>query len=212
MHHAPFHTALRADLLAGRFSWDQPLSESSLTAAYGVSRTPVRDALSRLEQEGLITRSLRGYRIRSGTPDDVIEIYDVRTALEQAAAEAASIRRTDLQLAQLTQIQERAAREPDPAIARRLNAQWHEILWAASHNATLEEMINGLIVRLRVFDRESQHRDDLTDVVVEHQAILDAIRARDSTAARDAITAHLQRTKQERLDTFARPAVGPATS
>jgi DNA-binding GntR family transcriptional regulator len=201
----PFHSVLRADLLAGRFSAAEPLSESTLTAAYGVSRTPVREALSRLEQEGLIIRSARGYRIRSGTPDDVIEIYDVRIALEKAAAEAASVRRTDLQLAQLTQLHQHAAEAEEPEVARQFNSQWHEVLWAASHNSTLHETLANLVARLRVYDQEAVHRDDLADVVVEHEAILEAIRARDAEAASAAVAAHLQRTKQERLDTFARP-------
>lgn len=200
-----FHSAFRADLLAGRFSAAEPLSESALTAAYGISRTPVREALSRLEQEGLIIRSARGYRIRSGTPDDVIEIYDVRIALEKAAAEAASARRTELQLAQLTQLHRHAVEADDPVLVRQFNSQWHEVLWAASHNSTLQETLTNLVARLRVYDRESVHRDDLADVAVEHEAVLAAIRARDPEAASAAVAAHLQRTKQERLDTFARP-------
>ena len=123
MERAPFHGMFRNDLLAGRMASDQPLTESALTAVYGVSRTPVREALNRLEQEGLIARAVRGYRIRSGAPDDVIEIYDVRIVLEQAAAEAASTRRTDLQLAQLAQLHRQAAAEADASVARRLNAQ-----------------------------------------------------------------------------------------
>lgn len=165
----------------------------------------MREALSRLEQEGLIIRSARGYRIRSGTPDDVIEIYDVRIALEKAAAEAAAARRTELQLAQLTQLHQHAAEADDPALARQFNAQWHEVLWAASHNATLHELLSNLVLRLRVYDSEAVHRDDLADVVVEHAAILTAIRDRDGDAAGAAVAAHLRRTKQERLETFARP-------
>jgi DNA-binding GntR family transcriptional regulator len=199
-----FHSAFRADLLAGRFSAAEPLTESALTAAYGVSRTPVREALSRLEQEGLISRSVRGYRIRSGSPDDVIEIYDVRIALEKAAAEAAAARRTDLQVAQLAQLHQHAAAAADAATARQLNSQWHEVLWAASHNATLHETLTNLVARLRLCDREAMHRDDLADVATEHEAIMDAVRRHDAPAASTAIATHLQRTKQERLDTFAR--------
>jgi DNA-binding GntR family transcriptional regulator len=200
----PFHTVLRADLLAGRFSPEEPLSESALTTAYGVSRTPVREALNRLEQEGLITRAARGYRIRSGAPDDVIEIYDVRIVLEQAAAEAASTRRTDLQLAQLAQLHRQARAEHDPAVARQLNSQWHEVLWVASHNSTLRETLANLVARLRVYDRDAQHHDDLVVVADEHRAILDAIELGDGLTAGNAIVEHLQRTKQQRLDAFAR--------
>lgn len=213
MHRTPFHSVLRADLLAGRFSSEEPLSESALTTAYGVSRTPVREALNRLEQEGLITRAVRGYRIRSGAPDDVIEIYDVRIVLEQAAAEAASTRRTDLQLAQLAQLHRQACSEEDPTVARHLNSQWHEVLWSASHNSTLRETLGNLVARLRVYDRDAHHEDDLAVVADEHRAILDAIEAGDGATARKAITEHLQRTKQQRLDAFAQSsAYGSRTS
>jgi DNA-binding GntR family transcriptional regulator len=204
VHRMPFHTVLRADLLAGRFFPEEPLSESALTTAYGVSRTPVREALNRLEQEGLITRAARGYRIRSGAPDDVIEIYDVRIVLEQAAAEAASTRRTDLQLAQLAQLHRQACAEEDPAVARQLNSQWHEMLWVASHNSTLRETLANLVARLRVYDRDAQHHDDLVVVADEHRTILDAIESGDGLTAGNAIAEHLQRTKQQRLDAFAR--------
>lgn len=212
MHRTPFHTVFRADLLAGRFSPDEPLSESALTAAYGVSRTPVREALNRLEQEGLITRAARGYRIRSGAPDDVIEIYDVRIVLERAAAESASTRRSDLQLAQLAQLLRQADHEEDPAAARQLNSKWHEVLWAASHNATLYETLVNLVARLRVYDREAvHHHDDLEVVAEEHRIILGAIEARDGDTAGAAIADHLRRTKQQRLDAFAQSsAVGPS--
>jgi DNA-binding GntR family transcriptional regulator len=213
VHRTPFHSVLRADLLAGRFSSEEPLSESALTTAYGVSRTPVREALNRLEQEGLITRAVRGYRIRSGAPDDVIEIYDVRIVLEQAAAEAASTRRTDLQLAQLAQLHRQACSEEDPTVARHLNSQWHEVLWSASHNSTLRETLGNLVARLRVYDRDAHHEDDLAVVADEHRAILDAIEAGDGATARKAITEHLQRTKQQRLDAFAQSsAYGSRTS
>jgi DNA-binding GntR family transcriptional regulator len=203
MQRASFHGVLRADLLAGRFSPEEPLSESTLTTAYGVSRTPVREALNRLEQEGLIVRAARGYRIRSGAPDDVIEIYDVRIVLEQAAAEAASTRRTDLQLAQLAQLQRQASAEQNPDVARQLNSQWHEVLWAASQNFTLRETLANLVARLRIYDRDAQQHDDLVVVADEHRAILEAIEAGDGSAARDAIAEHLQRTKRQRLDAFA---------
>ncbi|BDV31173.1 GntR family transcriptional regulator [Microbacterium terricola] len=203
------HAQLRADLVDGRFGADEPLVEVALAALYGVSRTPVREALNRLEQEGLIVRSLRGFRIRSGTPEDVIEIYDVRIALERAAAEAAAVVRTDLHLAELDQLQRQSrAAGGDAVLSRRLHSRFHEVLWQASQNATLQSMLAGLIARLRIFDRETQHRDDRADSLGEHDLILAALRDRDPDAAGAAISAHLRRTKQERLDTFALRRIG----
>ncbi|WP_161976335.1 GntR family transcriptional regulator [Mycolicibacterium sp. CH28] len=203
MQRASFHSILRSDLLAGRFSPEQPLSESALTGVYGVSRTPVREALNRLEQEGLIVRAARGYRIRSGAPDDVIEIYDVRIVLEQAAAEAAATRRTDLELAQLTQLHRQAYRQDDPATARKLHSHWHEVLWVASHNSTLCETLTNLVARLRIYDRGAQHHEDPAVVAEEHRVVMSAIEVGDGAAAGQAIAAHLQRSKQLRLEAFA---------
>ncbi|WP_394553597.1 GntR family transcriptional regulator [Agromyces sp. MMS24-JH15] len=207
MERAPLYPHLRADLLAGRFARDELLLEGRLAEQYGVSRTPVREALSRLEQEGLIVRAVRGFSIRSGTPEDVIEIYDVRSVLEQAAAAAAAIGRTELQLAELSQLQHEAETSTDASVARARNSAWHELLWTASQNATLESTLRGLLARLRIFDRESEHRDDLAETIVEHAAVLDALRRRDADAASAAMADHLARTKRERLAAFARRRV-----
>ena len=72
---------IRADILAGRFEAGAALLETVLAGQYGVSRTPVREALARLEQDGLLLRVVRGYRVRSGTAEDVLEIYEARIAL-----------------------------------------------------------------------------------------------------------------------------------
>jgi DNA-binding GntR family transcriptional regulator len=83
------------------------------------------------------------------------------------------------------------------------------VLWFASHNSTLRETLANLVARLRVYDRDVHHHDDLAVVADEHRAILEAIEVGDGTAARKAITEHLQRTKQQRLDAFAQSsAVG----
>lgn len=207
MERAALHEQLRADLLSGRFARDELLLEGRLTECYGVSRTPVREALGRLEQEGLIVRAVRGFSIRSGTAQDVIEIYEVRSVLEQAAAAAAAIGRTELQLAELVQLHHEAETATDATLARACNSAWHELLWVASQNATLESTVRGLVTRLRIFDRESEHRDDIAETLVEHAAVLSAVTRRDADAASTAMAGHLRRTKRERLATFARRRV-----
>ncbi|UOQ89137.1 GntR family transcriptional regulator [Agromyces endophyticus] len=210
MERASLYVRLRTDLVNGTFAADSLLVEGRLATLYGVSRTPVREALARLEQEGLIVRAVRGFQVNSGTPQDVIEIYEVRSVLEQTAAAAAAVGRTELQLAELTQLHREAEAAGDPAIARARNSAWHELLWGASQNTTLEAILRGLVARLRIFDRESDHRDDLAEALAEHSIVLAAIRDRDAEAAGAAMAAHLDRTKRERLESFARRRVGGA--
>ncbi len=199
----PHYAELRRDVLDGTFAPDDVLVEAALAARYGVSRTPVREALARLEQDGLLERAPRGYRVRSGTPEDVLDIYDARTALEGVAAASAAVRRTELELARLESLHEDAA-HADPDEQRRLNTLWHEALWVAAHNATVTGLLVRLTAQLRIYDgARREAADDLAASRVEHGAVLDALRVRDAEAARVAVAAHLERSRDLRLRAFA---------
>lgn len=202
---------IRADILAGRFEAGGPLMETVLARRYGVSRTPVREALARLEQDGLLSRVIRGYQVRSGTPEDVLEIYETRTALESAAAFAAARRRSELDLARLRHLHDAAGSGADPAAVRDLHSQWHVALWRAAHNGTMESLLTSLTTRLRIYDSDAP-RSPSADLEVsqrEHAAVLAAIGAQDPPAARDAIAAHLERSRDLRLAVFAREPGAP---
>jgi DNA-binding GntR family transcriptional regulator len=200
---AQHYAQLRRDVLDGAFAAEDLLQESSLTGRYGVSRTPVREALARLEQDGLLERVPRGYRIRSGTPEDVLDIYDARTALEGVAAAGAARRRTELELARLESLHEDADAAA-PEEQRRLNTLWHQALWAASHNATVIGLLDRLTAQLRIYDgARSESADDLAATRVEHGAVLAALRERDPEGARSAVGAHLERSRDLRLRAFA---------
>ncbi|MCD0449482.1 GntR family transcriptional regulator [Actinocorallia sp. API 0066] len=193
---------LRADVLAGGFPAGTPLMETVLAARYGVSRTPVREALARLAQDGLLKRAPRGYEIASGTPSDVLEIYEARIALEGQAAASAAERRTDLDLVRLRHLHDEAA---DPATAREANSRWHRALWQAAHNATIEALLTRLTAQLRIYDRTPHETpEDLALTREEHTALLTAIADRDPAAARAASDSHLGRSRDLRLNTFAR--------
>ncbi|MFD0689728.1 GntR family transcriptional regulator [Actinomadura fibrosa] len=192
---------LRDDVLAGRFPAGTPLLETVLAASYGVSRTPVREALARLAQDGLLKRAARGYEVRSGTPQDVLEIYEARIALEGQAAFGAAERRTDLDLARLRHLHDAAG---DPAAAREAHAQWHAALWRAGHNATIEALLERLTAQLRIYDQTPHESpDDLALSHDEHTALLRAVEDRDPSAAQEAMTVHLRRSRDLRLTRFA---------
>lgn len=92
---------LRAQIVDGTLVPGTPLVEGALATAFGVSRSPIRDALSQLHYEGLLERHGRAMRVRVLMAEDILEIYEVRIALERAAARAAAERRTELDLGRL---------------------------------------------------------------------------------------------------------------
>lgn len=195
---------IRSALLDGRLSDDFPLTEANLSGQFGVSRTPIREALARLEQEGLVERWHRGYRIRSGTTIDVLEIYEVRISLEQTAAAAAALNRSALQLGQLEHLHGAFEAAPDPVERRERDSRWHRVVWEASGNETLRQILEHLTARLRIQDQTRPTLADADENHAEHAATLEAIRVRDADAAADAMRRHLQRTRDLRLNAFAR--------
>jgi len=191
---------LRDDILAGVFPVDSPLLETTLAARYGVSRTPIREALALLEHDGLIERVNRGFRVHAGTAQDVLELYEARLALEPAAAAAAAVRRNDLDLAQLTCVQDKAERADSPAAWRQLHAAWHEHLWTAGHNAIIASALNRLIAQLRIYDHgQPPPSGDYAASNADHARILEAVRDRDADGARQLMAEHLARSRQDRL-------------
>ncbi|MDR1790140.1 MAG: GntR family transcriptional regulator [Propionibacteriaceae bacterium] len=192
---------LREDILTGVFAQQQRLLETSLAEHYQVSRTPVREALAALQQEGLIERTGNGYRVRTGTAEDVIEIYEGRIALEPALTASAARRRTDLDLARLESLHETGWAAPTVVAGHEANAAWHKAVWEAGHNRTISGALDRWAAQLRIYDQgPPAPADDLAITHDEHGEILAAIRAGDSAAAHELMTAHLVRSRNLRLD------------
>ena len=129
---------LHDDVVSGVLDPGEPLVEATLARRYGVSRTPVREALNRLEHDGLIERGHRSLRVRTRTPTEILEIYEVRITLEGLAARQAALHRTDLDLHRLRRAHEAmVALAPGAAPDERavVNRAYHEAVWAAGHNA-----------------------------------------------------------------------------
>lgn len=192
---------IRDDILKGVFPVGERLLETTLAARYGVSRTPVREALVALQQDGLIERMKDGFRVRTGTAEDVIEIYEARISLESAGAAAAARRRTDLDLARLTSLHERAGAATDTREGHELNSAWHRAVWEAVHNQTIASTLTRWSVQLRIYDQGPPGpADDLAISQGEHAEILAAIVAGDAERAGAAMAAHLERSRELRLN------------
>ncbi|MFF5225075.1 GntR family transcriptional regulator [Dactylosporangium sp. NPDC000521] len=190
---------LRGDIVAGRIAPGTVLLETVLAERLGVSRTPVREALAMLERDALLERDRRGYRVRTRSPQELLEIYEARIALESTCAAAAAGRRSAFDLARLRHLTGEAATAGDPAQLRESHAAWHRALRAAAGNATIIELLERLDTLLAVYDDAEPTLADQEEAAAEHRRVVDAIEAGDAEAARRTLAAHLDRSREARL-------------
>lgn len=193
------YTRLRADILDGVHPPGARLGEAELAEATGSSRTPVREALRRLEVEGLVeVLPHRGARVPDWTAEDLEEIYDLRMLLESAAARRAATRATAADLDRMDELCRlmEAAVEPgagqDLDRVAELNAEFHDIVRAAAASGRLVSMLNAVVqlpLVMRTFHRYSPA--DLARSSAHHRELAAALRARDGTWAESVMRAHV---------------------
>lgn len=196
------YTQLRQALIDGVMRDGEMLTENGLAARYGVSRTPVREALGRLEHDGLVQRESRGFIVRRRSPEEIIQIYDARILLEGAAARAAAERRTlsDLSLLQGIAAEELRVARDDPAQRVTMNQRFHQAIWAASHHATFQDLLERLSVHLVRYPTTTLHYDGRWDAAVkEHEQLIAAIAAQDGERAERIARLHMERARDVRL-------------
>jgi DNA-binding GntR family transcriptional regulator len=192
---------MRDDIVAG--AWDDaPLVELALAARYGTSRTPVREALRRLEQDGLVERRERSLRVRARSPEEILEIYDVRIVLEGLAAQAAAQHAGPLDLARLRRAAA-AMRAADPGDAA-ANRAFHEALWTAGHSSTLQDLLGRLQDHLRRYPESTLRSAERWETALaEHDELVERIAARDTEGARALAERHMTEARDLRLAMFA---------
>jgi DNA-binding GntR family transcriptional regulator len=196
---------IREAILTGRFAPGQLLSENALATEFGRSRTPVREALQRLEIEALVERASRGVRVRTSSPQEILDIYEVRITLEGAAAKAAAERATEFDRSQLRAAQRAMVEvETEPRAMAAANRRFHEAVWTASHNPTLVDLLHRLNVHLVRYPTTTlTHGDRWPAVLREHEELLGAIEARDGEAARRIAEHHMFGAREVRLRMYA---------
>jgi DNA-binding GntR family transcriptional regulator len=201
---------LHERIITGELGPGVRLTESDLASTFGISRTPVREALRRLEQDGLVERAARGMHVRMRTPSEILEIYEVRIVLETAAARAAAEKATELELARLRQLHElMAASSPDDAtLMMKGNRRFHEQVWTMSHNASLVDLLNRLnSLILRYGGTTLTHQNRWATALAEHAEMIDAIEAGDCERAGLVAGSHMTAARDTRLKMYAESAV-----
>jgi DNA-binding GntR family transcriptional regulator len=199
------HSQLRHEIVTGLLPPGSLVHEMALSNRLGVSRAPIRDAILRLEADGLVERGPRGTVVRTRTADEIFDIYQARIALEAEAAATAASRASQLDLARLSMIHEEASTESDHARERQLHARWHSVLAAATRNQTIVELLERLTMQLAPYETAAlADTPNLNHTEDEHSGLLSAIKAGDADGARRLMVAHLQRTRDVRVNALLR--------
>lgn len=190
---------LRTAIVHGHFGPGERLREEALAKTLGVSRGPVREALSQLAREGLVViQPNRGTFVAQLTREDVEEIYSLRTVLERLATERAVTQITTAQLDAMQRVVDamRAATERGMTEqeAAELDLQFHELLYQASNHKRLYDCWAAMRrqIHILLLSRNVADADYRVVTVSAHQIILDALRDRDAQRAIAFIEDHLR--------------------
>ena len=208
------YSHLRDEIMGDRLPPGTELSEVALSKELAVSRGPIREAIGRLAAEGLVTvRPRRGAEVRFITPEELIESYQVREALEVMAVRLAVPRITDAELASLDELADRMSEHAKQGAVRDFftaNVAFHELLCELSGNKKLVQVYRRLAGEIGRFQaRTLALRGSLDGSVAEHRAILAAIRLRDADKAAELTASHI-RVPAQRLHETLRGAGPPA--
>lgn len=192
---------IRAAIRDGALPPGFRVTETDLAARFGVSRTPVRQAIARLESEGLLTHEpRRGLTVTQPDHQQVVELYVMREVLEGAAARLAAQHASPTEIGAMAELI-----EGEPALFRdaralaETNQRFHGLLYLAAHNRYLLRSLEQIAATMALLPSLLTVAGRAEQAHAEHQAILAALQARDGAAAESASRAHAQAAQRHRL-------------
>jgi DNA-binding GntR family transcriptional regulator len=202
---------LRSEILAGALRQGERVIEAQVAKNLHISRAPVREAVNRLLQDGLLeTKTHFGPSVIQMTPEKIRSLYDLRAAIEGLAIREVVRRRNDLDLAPLRSCvveMKRCARRKDLAGLVDVELEFHRLLCALAGNPYIIK-VNAILdaqVRMALTIDNAQY-ENLTDAADEHEPILEAIQSGDAAKAARLIEAHILSS----LSSFASAAAVPS--
>ena len=185
----------------GTYKPGDRLVENELAERFGVSRTPIREALQRLETQSLLTRDGRSLIVASLDHSQLAELYVVRAELEGLAASLAAQHAAPEEILVLREMVEEDRQLLDnPSALSRANRRFHKQLHLASHNRYLVQqldLVHRSMALLATTSLAAEGRSE--DAIAEHDAIVSAIEVRDQDAARAALRKHISRAFETRI-------------
>lgn len=202
---APYEIVKKA-ILSGELKPGQALVENTLAAWCQTSRTPIREALRRLEQDGLIDRSDRGLAVRTRSPEEILDIYETRIVLEATAGRVAAERRSEHDIRILRRLLKRCddVPETDSEGMANANQQFHRAIWCASHNESLLDLLERLNLHLARYPGTTLAAPGRWKVARrQHKQLVDTIEKRDGDGAHEIALRHFVDARDIRLELFA---------
>lgn len=186
---------LETDILSGKYKIGESLTESKLSLELGVSRTPIREALRRLEQEHLIEEAPKGMVVVGIGEKDLADIFEIRGALEGKAAKMAAENYTDEQLSivrEALEFQEFYLGKQDPDRIKSMDSRFHETIYKMSGSTIFYDVLMPLHKKILKYRKASVSDSSRAAAsVAEHRAIYEALLARDAQLAERLISEHL---------------------
>jgi DNA-binding GntR family transcriptional regulator len=193
---AKVYQRIRSMILSGELAAGASVTELGLAQQCGVSRTPVREALHQLELEELVELiPNKGVVIRGISPEDICDIFRIRSMLEGSVAERAALRGGDEDIKRLREIVELTEFYIDRGQMQKLqvmDGQFHQLIYEMSGSRMFRRVLKDMhyyIGLTRGASWQSEGRAD--DSVEEHRAILEAIEKRDGAKAREEMSRHV---------------------
>ena len=192
---------LRIDILQGKLKAGEKLTEQRICAEYVVSRTPVREAFQKLENDGLIeTIPNRGAFVVGVSDRDIEDMYELRKAYEAIAVRWAIQRITEEEFQQLQEayeFMEFYTMKKDIEKMLNINMQFHQLIYNAAHNHMLLHTLTNFQIYTKQRRGTKTYADNyLEEVLAEQQEIFQAFSAKDEEAAAAAIVRHLDNAKK----------------
>lgn len=202
---------LERRILSGELAAGAKLNEVDVAGALGISRGPVREAFSALSRAGLLrVEKNRGVFVREVSLEEATEFYEVRAALEgligQLAARRIAIDEVEQLRALVKRMQQlQKARRADDYFA--LNVEFHDLLARAARNNALLANYRGVVNQLDLYRRATLQRgaDPIPQSTAEHEAIVEAVAARDEQRAQALLTQHVLGSRERAHALLARP-------
>lgn len=195
---------LEEDIITGVYPRGEILTELKLVEQLGVSRTPIREALRRLEQERLIAESGKGSVVLGITMEDLVDIMDIRQRIEGLAAYYATKNLTDAgrqELTQISELQDFYFEKQDIENLRKMDDKFHDAIYQLSNRPVLRDTLIPLHRKSQRYRKISiEDKNRLGHSIQEHKAICNAIISGDAELAAELITAHIERAKKNMIE------------